>query len=66
MLDAGCPHTRPWLTHVMMDAIELLRPIEAAQWDPIVASRVLAMDEMPVKADRAAPGEMTQGWFSPT
>jgi len=41
---------RTTLTNITRRAIELLRPIVAAQLISVLDSRVLAMDEMPIKA----------------
>lgn len=46
-------------------AIDLLRPIHEAQLRQIMQSRVLAMDETPIKAGRKHKGKMHQGWLWP-
>lgn len=46
-------------------AIDLLRPVFDAQLEHILRSRVLAMDETPVKAGRKATGRMRQGYLWP-
>ena len=46
-------------------AIDLLRPVMEAQSAHVLESRVLAMDETPVKAGRAEPGKMRQAYFWP-
>ena len=48
----------------MFDRIELLTPIYDAQWRHILQSKVLAMDETPIKAGRKAKGHMqpTRYW----
>ena len=50
--------------------IELLRPVERAQWQHILQSKVLAMDEVSIKAGRKKgagrkPGQMKQTYFWP-
>lgn len=60
----GFRTTRPWLTQLAHQGIELLRPIEAAQRDSIRQSHVLAMDETPIKAG-VAKGQMKRGYFWP-
>jgi len=67
---AGITVSRSTLTHLVKRAIDLLRPIVAAQTDNVLRSRVLAMDETPIKAGhqgRAGPqkGKMKSGWFWP-
>jgi hypothetical protein len=42
--------SRHWLTQLMQQAVALLEPIHQAQLESIRASRVTAMDEMPIKA----------------
>ena len=43
----------------------LLEPIFEAPLDSIRASRVKAMDEVPIKAGRASPGKMKTTYFWP-
>lgn len=67
---AGITVARSTLTNLVKRTIDLLRPIVDAQTDSVLASRVLAMDETPVKAGhqgRAGPqkGMMKTGWFWP-
>jgi transposase len=67
---AGITLSRSTLTHLVKRAIDLLRPIVDAQTDNVLRSRVLAMDETPIKAGhqgRAGPqkGKMKTGWFWP-
>ncbi len=63
--DAGVKVSRPWLTQLMQSGVALLEPIYDAQLDSIRASRVKAMDEVPIKAGRASPGKMKQTYFWP-
>ncbi len=67
---AGITLSRSTLTNLVKRAIDLLRPIVDAQTDNVLRSRVLAMDETPIKAGhqgRAGPqkGKMKSGWFWP-
>ena len=67
---AGITVSRSTLTNLVKRAIDLLRPIVDAQTDNVLRSRVLAMDETPIKAGhqgRAGPqkGKMKTGWFWP-
>lgn len=67
---AGIMLSRATLTNLSRRAIELLRPIAQAQLDNVLRSKVLAMDETPIKAGKsgkpnAARGKMKQAWFWP-
>ncbi len=46
-------------------AIDLVIPIVDAQYRHLLQSRVLAMDETPIKAGRKSKGKMRQGYFWP-
>ena len=63
--DEGIRVSRPWLTQLMQSTVALLEPICDAQLESIRASRVKAMDEVPIKAGRASPGKMKQTYFWP-
>ena len=63
--DAGIELARGTLTTWVQRSIELLAPIHQAQWDSILTSRTLAMDETPIKAARKEPGKMGTGYFWP-
>ena len=65
MTDAGLRVSRPWLTQLAQQIIALLEPIHEAQLASIRASRVIAMDETPIKAGRERAGKMKQGYFWP-
>jgi transposase len=70
MLDSGITVSRATLINWMQKGIELLRPIYQAQWRHILQSKVLAMDEVPMKAglNKGAgrtPGNMKQSYFWP-
>lgn len=67
---AGITVSRSTLTNLVKRSIDLLRPIVDAQTDSILRSRVLAMDETPIKAGHqkrpgAQKGKMKSGWFWP-
>jgi len=67
---AGITISRSTLTNLVKRVIDLLRPIVDAQTDNVLRSRVLAMDETPIKAGhqgRAGPqkGKLKSGWFWP-
>ncbi len=67
---AGVTVSRSTLTNLVKRAIDLLRPIVDAQTSNVLRSRVLAMDETPIKAGhqrRAGlqKGRMKSGWFWP-
>ena len=61
----GIEIARPTLTNLSSRAIGLLEPIFDAQFEHILQSRVLAMDETPIKAGRKAKGKMRQGYLWP-
>lgn len=70
MLDSGVTVSRATLINWFQKGIELLRPIERAQWQHILQSKILAMDEVPIKAGRKKgagrkPGQMKQTYFWP-
>jgi transposase len=67
---AGITLSRSTLTNLVERVIDLLRPIVVAQTDNVLRSRVLAIDEAPIKAGHqglAGPqkGKMKSGWFWP-
>ncbi len=62
---AGITLSRTTLTNLVKRAIELLRPIVDAQLANILLSKVLAMDETPIKAGKAGKGKLKQAWFWP-
>ena len=61
----GIEIARPTLTNLSSRAINLLEPIFDAQFEHLLQSRVLAMDETPIKAGRKAKGKMRQGYLWP-
>lgn len=62
---AGIKVSRGSLTNWSSRAIDLLTPIYAAQCAHVLQSRVLAMDETPIKAGRQEKGKLRQGYFWP-
>jgi transposase len=67
---AGITLSRATLTNLTKRGIELLRPIVIEQLISILDSKVLAMDETPIKATRQPgvgnkPGKMKQAYFWP-
>jgi transposase len=65
LTDSGITVSRGWLTQLAQRGIGLLEPIYDAQLESIRASRVIAMDETPIKAGRGQPGKLKQGYFWP-
>jgi len=63
--DGGIRLSRATLTNYVRRSIELLEPIYDAQWRHILQSRVLAMDETPIKAGRSGKGKMRATWYWP-
>lgn len=62
---AGITVSRPWLTQLTHSAAALLQPVAEAQLASIRLSRVIAMDETPIKAGREGPGKMHQAYYWP-
>ena len=65
LVAAGFKLSRPWLTQLVQQGAQLLEAIYEAQLASICASRVKAMDEVPIKAGRAGPGKMNAAYFWP-
>lgn len=65
LTDAGITVTRPWLTQVAQQGVALLEAIDEAQFASIRESRVKAMDESPIKAGQAGPGQLKKTYFWP-
>jgi transposase len=65
LADAGITLSRTTLTQYTQRAIELLRPVYDAQWRHILQSKVLAMDETPIKAGKAGKGKLKTSWYWP-
>jgi transposase len=62
---SGITVSRSTLTRLVERAVALLKPVYDAQLEHILLSKVLAMDETPIKAGRGKPGKMKQAWFWP-
>jgi transposase len=62
---AGFTLSRPWLTQLVQQGVALLEPVYDALMASVLASRVKAMDETPIKAGRAGPGKMKGTYFWP-
>ncbi len=65
LLNSGVELSRSTLLNYMTRSIALLEPIYEALRKQVLQSRVLAMDEVPMKAGRKAPGKMKQTYFWP-
>jgi len=65
MKDAGVTLARSTLTQWVQKTLTLLEPIAEAQKRHILQSKVLAMDETPIKAGRKKKGKMQSTWFWP-
>jgi transposase len=61
----GIRIARSTLTNLAKRSTELLKPIYQAQLKHLLLSRVLAMDETPVKAGRKKKGKMNLAYFWP-
>lgn len=61
----GVELSRASLTHYITRALQLLRPIYEAQLAHVLLSRILAMDETPIKAGLQGKGKMRQAYFWP-
>ena len=62
---AGVHLSRATLTHWVHGTAALLEPIYRAQLESVLESRVLAMDETPIKAGRKGERKMGTGYFWP-
>jgi transposase len=65
MKAAGITVSRSSLTNWVQRTAELLRPIHKAQAASVLESRVLAMDETPIRAGRKSKGKMRTAYFWP-
>jgi transposase len=61
----GIELSRSTLSNLARRAIDLLSPVYDAQLEHILESRVIAMDETPIKAGRKHKGKMRQAYFWP-
>ncbi|TQV65604.1 IS66 family transposase [Exilibacterium tricleocarpae] len=65
MAQAGVTLARSTLTNWIRRSIELLRPVVEAQLQHVLHSKILAMDETPIKAGKKHKGKMQQAYFWP-
>lgn len=65
LLDSGITVSRPWLTQVVQQSIDLLEPIYVSQLCSICDSHLICMDETPIKAGRNGKGSMKTGYLWP-
>ena len=65
LMQSGIRLSRSSLTTWAGRAIDLLRPIVDAQSRHLLQSRILAMDETPIKAGRKKKGKMRQAYLWP-
>jgi transposase len=65
LLHAGITLSRQTLTNLVHRAADLLEPVYYAQLSSILSSKVLAMDETPIKAGRREKGKMRLSYFWP-
>ena len=63
--DCGIKISRATPTNLVQGTIALLEPIYFAVLSSILQSKVLLMDETPVKAGHSSPGKLKQGYFWP-
>ena len=61
----GIKVARSTLTNLVKRSIELLNPIAQVQKDNILMSRVLVMDETPIKAGKKQKGKLNRAYFWP-
>lgn len=61
----GITVSRSTLTNLAHRGISLLEPIYHAQFKHILQSKVLAIDETPIKAGREKKGKMRLAWYWP-
>ena len=65
LVDSGIMVSRATLLNWMSQSIELLKPIYQALYDDIFRSRLLAIDEVPMKVGLKSKGKMNQSYFWP-
>ena len=63
--DGGITLSRGALTQQAHQCISLLEPIDDAQRRSVLRSRVLAIDETPIKAGREKKGKLHRGYYWP-
>ena len=62
---AGIDLSRQTLTNLVTRAVDLLEPVYHSLLSSVLQSKVLAMDETPIKAGRVEPGKMKTAYFWP-
>lgn len=62
---AGIQLSRQTLTNLVTRAVDLLEPVYHSHLSSVMQSRVIAMDETPIKAGRVEPGKMKTAYFWP-
>jgi len=62
---SGITLSRSTLTQWVQKTTQLLQPIYDAQLQHILQSKILAMDETPIKAGRKKKGKMQSTWYWP-
>lgn len=65
LAQAGITLSRGFLTQLMQRVGMLLKPIYQAQFDSVLQSHVIAMDETYIKAGKKAPGKLENCYFWP-
>ncbi len=65
LAQSGIRVSRPWLTQIGQGAIALIEPVFDAQLASVKQSRVIKMDETPIKAGQAGAGKMKSGYMWP-
>lgn len=61
----GIVLARSTLTHLVKRTIDLLKPIVQSQLDHILQSKILAIDETPIKSGLGKKGKLKQAYFWP-
>ncbi len=62
---AGINLSRQTLTNLVTRTVDLLEPVYHSLLSSVMQSRVIAMDETPIKAGRVEPGKMKTAYFWP-
>ena len=65
LLAEGVTVSRQTLTNLVHRAVSLLEPVYYSHLSSILGSKLLAMDETPVKAGRVGPGKLKTAYFWP-
>ena len=62
---AGIELSRQTLTNLVTRSVDLLEPVYHSLLSSVLQSKVLAMDETPIKAGRVEPGKLKTAYFWP-